>query len=101
MTPSDAIREIDPDLVGDTVRRHLNGAYHTRARLLQLLVHRPEITTTEIADDIERSSSTVRHYLGLLRKEGLPGLFGPLPNATKLTFRQAGAIVVRGSIWSV
>ena len=86
--PSDAIRDLDPDVVGDMVRRHLNGIYHPRARLLKLLATRPEMRVEELAEGINRSPSTVRHYLTILRSQGLEGYFGGMPHARRLTFNQ-------------
>lgn len=88
MKPSDAIRDLDPDVVGDMVRRHLNGVYHPRARLLKLLATRPEMRIAELAEGINRSPSTVCHYLAILRSEGLEGFFGGRPHARRLTLHQ-------------
>lgn len=97
MTPSKAIAGIDADVIGDTIRRHLNGPHHVRAEFLRLMVREPEITAVEIAERINRSPSTVRKYLVILRRDGLSGLFGPAPRGRKLTFQELELVLAEVS----
>ena len=103
MIPSQAIEDLDSAVVGDMARRHLRGPHHARARLLQLLLREPELTTTELAGLIDRSPSTVRYYLSLLREGGLDALMHPLMKSHKLTWQQRELLVAevrRGSFAS-